>query len=185
MIKDLIKNTRSYRRFDSNHKISREELLEIVNMGRISSCGGNKQVLKYAVFNEQADLDKIFPYLKWAGSLKDWDGPTEEERPTGYIFVYRGEDVKGLADFDCGIASANMLLTAYEMGLGGCMFKSYGKVEEEYTFEGQSLMLVIALGKPVENVVLEDVKDGVTQYYRDEEKTHHVPKRTLEEVVLN
>jgi hypothetical protein len=44
--------------------------------------------------------------------------------------------------------------------------------------------LIIALGAPNEKIVLTEAKNGETNYYRDEEKTHYVPKRTLTEILL-
>ena len=46
------------------------------------------------------------------------------------------------------------------------------------------IMYVIALGTPVERVVLEDMKDGDYKYWRDAEGVHHVPKRKLEELIV-
>lgn len=185
MIKDLIKKNRSYRRFDNSFKLSKEELVDLVDVARLSSCGGNNQLLRYAVFNKDEDLNYIFSNLKWAGLLKDWKGPDENERPTGYIFIYKEAGKGAFSDIDCGIAANNILLAARELGLGGCMFKSFGKVEEGFSFENLELLLVIALGKPVEEVVLVDVENNDTKYYRDEKKTHFVPKRKLADVLLN
>jgi hypothetical protein len=47
------------------------------------------------------------------------------------------------------------------------------------------ILLVLALGKPVENVVIDDIKEGDTRYWRDAEKNHHVPKRTLKELIID
>jgi hypothetical protein len=47
------------------------------------------------------------------------------------------------------------------------------------------IQLVLALGKPAEEVVLEDLEPGGDiQYWRDENDIHHVPKRKLEELIL-
>ena len=46
------------------------------------------------------------------------------------------------------------------------------------------LLWIIALGKPAEKCVLEDAGDGDILYYRDEDQVHHVPKRTLDEIIL-
>lgn len=46
-------------------------------------------------------------------------------------------------------------------------------------------VLLIALGKPDEQIVLTEVgEDGVTDYYRDENDIHYVPKRSLQDILL-
>ena len=46
-------------------------------------------------------------------------------------------------------------------------------------------MLVIALGKPAETIILTEVgEDGNTAYYRDENDVHYVPKRKLEDIII-
>ena len=47
-------------------------------------------------------------------------------------------------------------------------------------------MLVVALGKPAETIILTDVgENGQTAYYRDENDVHYVPKRSLGELLIN
>ena len=86
MLKDLIKN-RSYRRFNENKKISQEELVELVELARLSPSGSNLQPLKYYLSYETDNNSQVFSTLRWAGYLKDWDGPESGERPSGYIVM--------------------------------------------------------------------------------------------------
>lgn len=47
-------------------------------------------------------------------------------------------------------------------------------------------VLIVAIGKPDETIVLTDVKeDGDINYYRDENDVHYVPKRSLEDLIIN
>jgi hypothetical protein len=47
-------------------------------------------------------------------------------------------------------------------------------------------LLVLALGKSKEKVVIETVgADGDTKYWRDSEEVHHVPKRPLGEIIID
>lgn len=47
------------------------------------------------------------------------------------------------------------------------------------------ILLVLAIGKPGETVVLEDVGSSESiKYWRDSADVHHVPKRRLEEIIV-
>jgi nitroreductase len=187
MLKDLIRKNRTYRRFDASHKIELDDLKYMVDAARLGSSGANLQPLKYYLSASDEINDTIFETLRWAGGLKDWNGPELEERPSGYIVMVHDTSISKQPYWDHGIAAQSILLTATEKGLGGCMFASFDrslaqklKLDEKY-----NILMVIAIGKPIEDVVLVDLpEDGKTAYYRDEKKTHYVPKRSLEEIIL-
>jgi len=188
MLKDLILTNRSYRRFYQNHKISTEELRDLVELARLSASGRNLQPLKYYLSADEETNQKVFSTLAWAGYLKEWNGPKEGERPTGYIIILGDTRLTKNYFCDHGIAAQSMLLGAVEKELGGCIFASIQREKlkqllniEEY-FE---VLLVIALGKPKEEVVVEEVQNGEIKYYRDENQVHHVPKRSLDELIIS
>ena len=132
--------------------------------------------------------DRIFGTLTWAGSLKDWDGPERGEQPTGYIVVLIDKSINPNAGRDVGIASQTILLGATERGLGGCMLASVQRRELAEIMEvpdDYTIALVLALGTPVEHVVLEEIDShGSVTYYREPDGTHHVPKRMLDDLIL-
>ena len=146
------------------------------------------QPLKYILCAEPATNAKLFSYLRWAGALKEWDGPVEGERPAAYIIMLTDTEVRAQPGADHGIAAQTIMLAAMEKGIGGCMLGSIDrpKVKEMFAIpERYAITLVLALGVPGEKVVLEPLgPDGNTNYYRDAEDTHHVPKRALDQVVL-
>lgn len=48
------------------------------------------------------------------------------------------------------------------------------------------ILMVLALGKPVETIVTEPLKpDREIRYYRDAEGVHHVPKRNLDDLIVH
>jgi nitroreductase len=189
MIRDLIRQNRTYRRFYQEVKIDRPVLEELVDLARLSASGANLQPLKYILANEPERNNLIFPYLKWAGYLKDWDGPQEGERPAAYLVILGDKEISANFFWDHGIACQSILLGACEKGLGGCMFGSVDRQGLKKSLEipdRYELLVVIALGKPKETVVLEEVPDtGNIQYWRDADGVHHVPKRKLQDVILN
>lgn len=189
MLKDLVFKNRSYRRFHQEEKISRDDLLEWVDLARLTSTGANLQNLKYVIVNEEDKNEKVFKELKWAGYLKDWDGPEEGEKPSAYIVMLVDTEIGSNVFWHHGLAAQSILLGAIEKGFGGCMFASYDKdniksglgISDRY-----DILMVIALGKPKEEVVIDELLEGGDiKYWRDENKVHHVPKRRLQDIVLD
>ncbi len=188
MIKDLIKRNRTYRRFYEDFKIKRNALEELVDLARLSASAANRQPLKYILSYEKNKNDLIFPTLAWAGYLKDWLGPIEGEKPSAYIIMLYDTEINKNYWCDPGIAAQSILLGATEKGLGGCIFTSVKrgelrsalKIDERY-----EILYVLAVGKPKEKVVLEKVgPEGDIKYWRDSQGVHHVPKRSLREIIL-
>jgi nitroreductase len=188
MLEDLIRKNRSYRRFHQEASVSMETLRELVNMARLSASGSNLQPLKFILVSDPEQNAAIFPHTRWAGYLKDWDGPAEGERPAAYIVILGDTDIRPSFGCDHGIAAQSIMLGATERGLGGCMLGALdrrGLREELNIPERYEVLLTLALGKPKETVVLEDVgPSGDIKYYRDEDGVHHVPKRSLEQLIL-
>ena len=188
MIRELVLKNRSYRRFDEKISIPTEKLMEWVELARFSASASNKQPLKFILSNQPETNEKIFECLAWAGYLKDWVGPEEGERPTAYIIILRDRTLTNNAGIDPGIAAQSILLGAVEDGFGGCMLGAINRPKLDANLgilDNYETMLVLALGKPNENVILEDVEPGANiQYYRDEEGNHYVPKRTMNELIL-
>ncbi len=188
MIYELIRKNRTYRRFHQEVAIHRTDLEELIDLARLSSSGANLQSLKYVLSCDPETNGRIFPLLKWAGYLPEWNGPEEGERPSAYLVMLLDKDISSNCLWDHGIACQSILLGACEMGLGGCMFGSVDrdglraslKIPESY-----DILLVIALGKPKEKVVLEELNEsGSVKYWRDAKKVHHVPKRKLQDLIL-
>lgn len=189
MLKDLITKCRSYRRFYENERITEEELKTLVELAGLTASTANSQALKFRICYTEEENAKVFETLKWAGALPDWDGPKEGERPAAYIIILCDLSLGRNKLQDDGIAAQTIMLGATEMGYGGCML---GNVERTrlagllgIDTEKYSIDLVLALGKPKETVVIVPVgEDGDVRYYRDENQVHYVPKRSLEELLV-
>ena len=139
------------------------------------------------LFNAPAVNAKMFPHLGWAGYLKEWSGPKEGERPAAYIVCLLDTRLSNEADCDLGIATQNLLLGAVEKGLGGCRIASISpKLRDVLELDNHlQVLLVVALGKPVETVSLvEQEPGGDIKYWRNADQVHHVPKRSLAEIIV-
>lgn len=188
-LRDLVLKTRSYRRFYEDVPVPRETLRELVDLARQTASAANRQPLKYWLSWEPEMNQRIFPCLAWAAYLKDWGGPAEGERPSAYIIILGDTEIAKDFNLDPGIAAQTIMLGATEQGFGGCMIASIRKemLREALNIpERYQILLVLALGKPKEKVVLEPVGPaGDIKYYRDSEGVHHVPKRSLREIILH
>lgn len=186
-ISSLILQNRSYRRFDESRQIAGEELREMIDAARLSASARNAQPLKYFLSNAPETNAKIFPSLAWAGYLPDWSGPEPGERPAAYIVQMHDTSIPGKYFCDDGIAAQSILLTAVEKGLGGCIIASVKRAQLAGLLDlpgHLEIIQVIALGKPAEKVVIEEMKAGDIKYWRDKNGVHHVPKRPLEELIF-
>jgi nitroreductase len=188
MLRDLIRNNRSYRRFRQEVAVESQTLREFVDLARLSASAGNMQPLRYILSCDPEKNALIFPNLAWARYIENWPGPLEGERPSAYILVL--EDKQGDHPLHCdhGIAAQSILLGATERGLGGCIIGAINKLNLRNVLSipvRYDILLVIALGKPKENVVVEMLQpEGSIKYWRDGEGVHHVPKRSLDDIIL-
>jgi len=188
MLKDLILKNRSYRRFYEETVIELDTLRELVDLARLSPSARNMQPIKYILSCNTERNSLIFPHLGWAAYLTDWPGPEEGERPSAYIIILRDTAICKSLYCDHGIVAQSMLLGAVEKDLGGCIIMSIEqaglrkalKIAPRY-----EILLVIALGKPKEIVVIEPIEPTQDiKYWRDSTGTHHVPKRVLADIII-
>jgi len=187
VLRELIVRNRSYRRFYQEERVEVETLRELVDLARLSASGANRQPLKYVLSTEAERNAQIFACLGWAGYLTDWDGPAEGERPAAYIVVLGDTEISPSFGVDHGIAAQSIMLGATERGLGGCIIASVQKdrLREVLDIDPRyEILLVLALGRPKEVVVVEPLgPEGDIRYWRDEQGVHHVPKRDLDDII--
>lgn len=186
-LRHLVEKTRSYRRFDEKHEIDTDTLVSLVDLARLSASAANRQPLKYILINDPEKRKSVYSSLAWAGYLTTWEGPDPGERPAAYIIMLGDKEISDTFGVDSGIASQSIMLGAGEAGLGGCIIASVKKDKLRSFLEipmQYDILLVIALGKPVEKVVIETIRKNDVKYWRDEKQVHHVPKRTIEEIIL-
>ncbi len=188
MIQELVTRNRSYRRFDQSARIASETLRELCNLMRLSPSGRNAQPLKYMTVSTEEMCARVFPTLAWAGYLKDWNGPEDGEQPAAYVIILGDTTIANNYGIDAGLSIQSLLLGAVEKGLGGCIIQSVKREELAKVLEvpaGLEILYVVALGKPVEKVVIEPLAaDGDIKYWHDEQNVHHVPKRALKDLIV-
>ncbi|WP_191014945.1 nitroreductase family protein [Treponema zioleckii] len=192
MIRELVQKTRSFRGFDSSYKVTESQLRDFVDCARLTASSMNIQPLKYYLAFSDEDVKTVLSLSKWAAALKDMHLPHPGKEPTAFIVICQDLSISpntGTFQKDVGIVAQTILLAASEQGLGGCCIGNFNKdkVKEALSLpQNVEVQLILAVGRPDEKIVLvEAKKEGSTAYYRDENDVHYVPKRALEQVLLN
>lgn len=184
--KSLILKNRSYRRFYQEEKLDMTLLEDIIADVRLAPSPANLQPLKFVLVNDKETNNKIFPLVKWAAYLTDWPGPEEGERPAAYIAIIGDRKQSAFVAWDYGIALQTILLSAVDKGYGGCAIAAFDKdkARELLAIPAElEVAALVALGKPKEKIVVDDVVDNNVKYWRDENQVHHVPKRKLADLI--
>lgn len=191
MLRDLLLNNRSYRSYDESRLVTRDELLDMVESTRLAASSVNRQPLKYRLVHEPEEVARFSPHTKWARNLPNIVLPPDGHHPTAYIVICHDTEISNnpQAFFkDVGIVAQTILLHAVEMGLGGCMIGNFvpADVSGELGLDEKYVpVLVLAIGKPDEIIILTESKvGGDVAYFRDDNNVHYVPKRPLDEIVL-
>ena len=190
--REIVIANRSYRGYDESYKFTREKLEEYVDITRFTPSSVNMQPFKYYIAYEKSNVDTIQKMTKWARALPELNLPYEGKRPTGFIVICQDTNIFANTNRfmkDVGIVAQTILLQAADDGLGGCMIGNFNAEEVKSILDlSENLLplLIVALGKPAEKIVITEVKeDGKTDYYRDENDVHYVPKRSLEDILIN
>jgi nitroreductase len=187
MLKELVLRNRSYRRFYEEVQISLEDIRQWIDLARMGASGRNGQTIKYQIVLSDKKREEVFKTLAWAGYLSDWDGPVEGERPRAYVIMLNDEELGKNYFSDDGIAVQNLLLGAVESGYGGCIIRAFKEKELREVLQiplNYKIIQVVALGKPKEEVVIDEMRNGDIKYWRDENQVHHVPKRKLDDLII-
>lgn len=75
MLKELVLKNRSYRGFDPSVRLTREELLELLDLARYTASSVNEQPLRYYIAWEKEEVEQILPLTMWAKALKEMKLP--------------------------------------------------------------------------------------------------------------
>jgi nitroreductase len=188
----LVSEARTCRRYDASKELPAGTLDWLVDCARLTPSASNAQVLRYITVQAPKTREKLYPALGWAAQLKEWGGPIEKERPTGYIVVLSGKGPDGKVSahsyLDAGIAAQTIQLAAWSKGIGMCIFRNFNPkvISDVVTVPADlEIVLTLALGFAVEERRLVPVgPDGSVKYYRDDKGVHYVPKRLLKDVLL-
>ena len=182
---DFILSRRTIRQFKRD-PVDRDTLEPLVNAARLAPSAANLQPLEYVVVDKEDVKRQVFSCLKWAGYIAPEGNPKQGQEPVAYIVVLANLQVRERDyEHDAGAAVENMILAAWEKGIGSCWIKSVDKerVSDLLNMPGTyEIDSVLALGYPAEEPRIEDMKDS-PKYWKDKEGRLHVPKRKLNTII--
>ena len=180
-ITEAIKNRRTIRKFEQK-PVSKDDLIKLTDLTRYAAYGANLQPLKFAVMDNP---DEIYPLTRWAAYMTEWE-PAPNERPLHYIAILGDTSIKKNFETDAGAAITTMMLAAEEMGLATCWLGAIDrdKIKEMLKTDYQVLYL-LAVGYPAQKSKIIDIEDGSIKYFEDENGVINVPKRSLDEIIVN
>lgn len=184
----LVKDARSCRRFDESSPLTQPDLNWLLDCARLAPSARNAQELRFITVLHGPVMAKLFPLTRWAGALKDWNGPEPGERPTAFIAVLMPERGGDLSCYDVGITCQTIQLAASSRGYGACMIQSFDRKAVTDLLQipdGLRIALLIGLGVAKEVRVADPMPaDGSVSYWRDANAVHHVPKRSVAELLV-
>ena len=182
---------RSIRRF-KNKAVPDEALEKCIDTARLAPSGRNQQVLEYIVINDVKMLPGIFENIGGSAKLPpDKGGPRPEQAPKAYTIVLINKTREGDTNrrrvtwVDVGLAAENIMLTAFEQGIGCCPILMFNEADIKLLLEipeGYDIALVITMGYPDENPAADTATDS-TNIFVDDKGVRHVPKRKLADVI--
>lgn len=183
---ESIKSRRTIRKF-KQIAVKCEDLETIIDCGRLAPTGANLQPLKFTYVTDKETRLKLYPLLKYAGYIEDWN-PAFEECATAFIIIMNDTDIKPTekAECDSGAAVMNMSLAARELGLDTCWLGSVDRkiVKELLSLpEKLDIAYVLAVGYADQSGKYFDEPGGI-KYYFDSDGNVCVPKRPLSEVLI-
>ena len=184
MIYEKIKSRRTIRKYVQKDG-PEEVLVKCVDAARLSPSGANLQPLKYVIVNDQKLLEEVFSTLSWAVYLPKYK-PNDEEVPRAYIIILLDKKIRQNADHDAGIAAMSISMTAYDESLGSCILGAVEREKLRHVLDipdNLHIVLVVALGYPAENPVVDNVEEKDIKLRLDEKGILHVPKRDLQDIV--
>jgi nitroreductase len=178
-------NRRTIRKFIQK-PVPKEILKRCVDAARMSPQGANIQPLKYIIVDEKELLPQVFSTLTWARNILGYKHASNEV-PTAYIVILLDTKIRDQPGHDAGIAAMSISMVAYDEGLGSCMLGSVDRPKLKETLnipDALQIILVVALGYPLEKSKSVELKGNDTKYWFDSEGILNVPKRRLEDIVV-
>lgn len=155
---EIMKQRHSCRSFDKSRQVSREDLLKIVEAGRLSPSGCNSQPWKFIVIDSPEAKEKLCDAIvlpngdtgaPWRGQVSAFIVFVETPAKVMQSVINYYHDSQRFARGDIGAACMNMCHEAYTLGLDTCMIGMNDQAKMEAYFgipAGYEVRIVLAVG---------------------------------------
>lgn len=183
---EAVKQRRTVRKF-KQQEVNKEDILKLIDAARLAPYGANLQPLKFSVIVSEELRKAMFPYIKYAGYLPDWN-PTFQQSPPVFIAILNDTAIKPTEKSECdsGAAVMSMSLVAEDLGLGTCWLGAIDRVKIKEILklpEQLDITYLLGVGYPDQKGVAVEMRDSI-KYYHDENENLYVPKRSMEDVIV-
>ena len=181
-----IVSRRTIRQFKQK-PIPKTVLKKLINAARMAPSAANLQPLEFIIITDKDICAKVFAHLRWAGYIAPFGIPPPDKRPVAYFAVLLNKikaQPKYVA-YDVGAAVQNILLAAWEQGIGSCWMQAIDRrrISEILNISKDfKLDSIIALGYRDESPVVEEFRQSI-KYWKDKKGTLHVPKRSVRQII--
>ena len=180
----LLHRNRSYRGYDAKFVVREDQLRRIIETATLCPSARNQQVLRFRpVLKDESDI--MLKHIRLGGALPELHLPFPGTEPRAFIVICSTVEESKYVDIDLGIVAQTMLLQATEMGLGGICIGAFDHAEiKEALNLPYEPVLVIAFGRPAEQIELVECGEGDCLTYYRNEGVHYVPKIRVEELII-
>ena len=182
---ELLTRNRSYRGYNKNYQVRREELERIVGVCNKVPSARNQQVLRFRLVTHDTGADIVLRNIKLGAALPELHLPFPGTEPEAFIVICSTVAENKMVDIDLGIAIQSMLLKAVEMGLNGIVIGAFNKGEIERALElPYEPLMILAIGKGTEKIELVNITPDQSHAYYREAGIHYVPKIAAKDLII-
>lgn len=182
---ELLTRNRSYRGYNKNYVVRREELERIVGVCSKIPSARNQQVLRFRLVTHDTGADIVLQNIKLGAALPELHLPFPGTEPEAFIVVCSTVPENKMVDIDLGIAIQSMLLKAVEMGLNGIVIGAFDKAKIEKGLElPYEPLMIVAIGKGAEKIALTNIAPEESHAYYRADGTHYVPKIATKDLII-
>ena len=184
-IEELLRRNRSFRGYNKSFVVSEDLLQRIVSVCTRIPSARNQQVLRYRLVTKGAESEAVLNHIHLGAALPELHLPLQGSEPEAFIVICSTVAENRMVDIDLGIAVQSILLRAVEMGLGGLVIGAFNAdAVEEALHLSLHPILIVAIGKPVEQIELVPIREGDSHKYYRKNGVHYVPKLVVDDLIL-